>query len=375
MAEAEAGMKIRVLEVLASLRRAGAERVAVSLACGLDRAGFETEVVSLFDEFPQGFEPALAAASVPIHHLGKRPGPDARMFPALARVMRRFRPAIVHTHSYVLRYALAARWWSGGGPIVHTVHNLAPREAGRLGTWIHRLGMRTGVRSVAVTDAVARSFLECYGRPPDAVIPNGIDAARFAAAGAGWKLGHGFAEDDRLIVSAARLDPQKNPLGLIRAFAGALADESRWHLLLAGDGSLRGQAEECAAALGIGGRVHFLGVRADLDALLPECDLFALASGWEGMPMAVIEAMAAGLPVAATAVGGVPQMVEHGATGLLVPPGDAAALAEALVRLAREPGLRREFGCAARRRAADFGSDRMIEAYARLFEGVAGGAA
>ncbi len=367
-------MKIRVLQVLASLRRAGAERVAVSLAGGLDRAQFETEVVSLFDAFPDGFEPALAAAAIPVHHLGKRPGLDVRMVSALARVMRRFRPAIVHTHSYVLRYALPARWWSGAGLVVHTVHNLAPREGGRLGTWIHRLGMRAGVRSVAVSDRVAQSFLECYGRPPDAVIPNGIDAARFAAAGGGWKRGHGFAQDDCLVVSAARLEPQKNPLGLIRAFAAALGADPRWHLLLAGDGSLRRQAEECAGALGIAARVHFLGVRTDLDALLPECDVFALASAWEGMPMAVIEAMAAGLPVAATAVGGVPQLVEHEASGLLVPPGDTAALADALARLARDPGRRQEFARAARERAATFGSDRMIGAYAELFQRLAGGA-
>ncbi len=251
---------------------------------------------------------------------------------------------------------------------------MAPREAGRLGTWIHRLGMRAGVRSVAVSDRVAQSFLECYGRPPDAVIPNGIDAARFGVAGGGWKRAHGFAQDDRLVVSAARLEPQKNPLGLIRAFAAALADDPRWHLLLAGDGSLRRQAEECAGALGIGARVHFLGVRTDLDALLPECDVFALASAWEGMPMAVIEAMAAGLPVAATAVGGVPQLVEHEASGLLVPPGDTPALAEALARLARDDGRRQKFACAARERAAAFGLDRMIGAYACLFQQLAGGA-
>ena len=143
---------------------------------------------------------------------------------------------------------------------------------------------------------------------------------------------------DRLIVSVARLDPQKNPLGLIDAFAGALAADPQWRLLLVGDGSLRKQAEAHAGSLGLGARVHFLGVRPDIDALLPECDLFALASDWEGMPMAIIEAMAAGLPVAATAVGGVPELVAHQATGLLVPPGDTPALADALALLARDSG-------------------------------------
>lgn len=367
-------MKIRVLEVLASLKRAGAERVAVSLACGFDRACFETEVVSLFDAFPEGFEPALDAVSIRTHHLGKRPGLDVRMFPRLAAVMQSFRPAIVHTHSYVLRYALPARLSSGGGPIVHTVHNLASREGGRLSPWIHRLAIRAGVHSVAVSHRVAQSFAELYGRSPVLVIPNGIDLDRFRPAGPSWKVAHGFAGSDRLIVSVARLDPQKNPLGLIDAFAGALAAEPQWRLLLVGDGSLRPEAQAHAQALGMGARVHFLGVRHDVEALLPECDLFALASGWEGMPMAIAEAMAAGLPVAATAAGGVPELVAQGVTGLLVPPGNTQALAEALARLAHDPGLRRELGRAASERARSFGLDRMIGAYAQLFEHLAGGA-
>ena len=366
-------MKIRVLEVLASLRPAGAERVAVSLALGLDRASFECEVVSLFDAFPNGFEPALNAASVRTHHLGKRRGLDVRMFPRLAARMRSFRPAIVHTHSYVLRYALAARWLSGGGPIVHTVHNLATRESGRWGAWIHRIAIRAGVHSVAVSRQVAESFVELYGRPPSITIPNGIDLDRFRKTGPSWKPVNGYVESDRLAVSVARLDRQKNPLGLIDAFAAALGADPNWHLLLAGDGSLRSEAEARAKALPAGARIHFLGVRPDIEALLPACDLFALASEWEGMPISIIEAMAAGLPVAATTAGGVPELVEHEVTGLLVPPGDTPALADALARLARDPCLRRELGGAARERARSFGVDRMIAAYAQLFEQLAGG--
>ena len=321
LAAPEGRVKIRVLEVLASLRRAGAERVAVSLARGLDRACFECEVVSLFDAFPEGFEPMLDAASIRMHHLGKRPGLDVRMFSRLGAVMRAFRPAIVHTHSYVLRYALPAYFRAGAGHAVHTVHNVASREGG--GFWgpsIHRIAMHAGVRSVAVSDVVAQSFDDLYGRPPDIVIPNSIDLERFQASGQCWKRANGFADTDRLVVSVGRLDPQKNPLGLIDAFANALRADPLWQLLLVGDGSLRRQAEARVKTLGMGARVHFLGRRADVDDLLPECDIFVLASDWEGMPMAILEAMAAGLPVAATAVGGVPELVAQGTTGLLMPP-------------------------------------------------------
>lgn len=350
-------MRIRVLEVLATLKRAGAEHVATALACRLPDDDFDTSVISLFDAFPQGLEPELERRDVPVRHLGKHSGLDLRMYPRLARAIREIKPDIIHTHSYVMRYVLPV---AGRAALVHTVHNVAGREVDWIGRWVHRLAWRFDAEPVAVSGEVARSFQRMYGFVP-AVIPNGIDVAAYSRPGARerWRRSHGFSERDRVVVSLARLEPQKNPLGLLKAFA-SVPDA---HLVFAGAGSLLRTVTNAADE-----RVRVLGVVNNVPELLAACDVLALASDWEGNPISVLEAMAAGLPVAATAVGGLPEIVEEGVTGYLVPRGDMKALGRAIANaLANHVAM----GEAARRRAVQFDISGMIAAYAELFQKVA----
>ncbi len=365
-------MRIRVLEVLASLRRAGAERVAVSIACGLDPERFEAQVVSLYPPFPGGLEPELARRAVPVWHLGKRRGLDPRMWLRFSGLLRQFRPHIVHTHSYVLNYVLPAWIVARQGTIVHTVHNLAEKETTFIGRTIHRAAFRTGALPVAISAVLARSFTCWYGMAPAATIPNGADTLRGFRPGAreSWRSANGFGPSDLLVVSVARFDPQKNPLGLIRTFARTLGGCAAAHLAMAGEGSLLGESRRLAERLGLAGRAHFLGLRQDVPELLSACDIFLSASEWEGAPVAMIEAMAARLPVVAPAVGGVPDLVEDGVTGVLAPPGDAAALDAALAALACDPERRRALGEAAALRSAGLDTSVMVDRYAALFERV-----
>jgi glycosyltransferase involved in cell wall biosynthesis len=360
-------VKVRVLEVLPTLKPAGAENVAVSLACGLLPDAFRSAVVSLYDRFPGGLETNLEKRGIPVWHLGKRRGFDYRMWPRLRRVVREFAPHVVHTHSYTLRYVLAAR---SPSVIVHTAHNLAGHDPDRPTAWFNALAFSGGVPLVAVSTAVAESYRKMYGFSPR-VIPNGIDVARFCKPEARleWRRANGFSEIDVLVASVARLEPQKNPEGLVRAFANSTPG---CHLLMAGDGQLRDSVRRLAEALGVAARVHILGQRADVPELLAASDVFALASHWEGNPLTVLEAMAARLPVVATAVGGGPEQVQDGVTGILVQPGAVQDLGEALASMARHPGLRRRMGEAAGARVALFSVDAMIRAYSELFERVAG---
>lgn len=359
-------MKLRVLEVLPTLKRAGAENVAVSLACGLPPDMFGTAVVSLYDRSLDGLEPVLEERGIRSWHLGKRRGLDVRMWPRLARVLREFHPDVVHTHSYVLRYVLPV---AGRASVVHTAHNLAGRDPDRVTGAFNRLAFRCGVIPVAVSSAVARSYEKMYGFAAAATIPNGIDINRFRRPEARepWRREHGFSGDDFLVASVARLEPQKNPEALIGAFARSLSGFPGSHLLMAGDGSLGDSARRAAQSRGVAGRVHFLGACADVAALLAASDLFALASRWEGSPLTILEAMAARLPVVATAVGGVPELVEDGVTGVLVPSGDEEALGGALASLAHQPERRRAMAEAAGARVARFSVEAMVQAYAELF--------
>ena len=339
---------IRVLEVLATLKRAGAETLVSSLLSRFNRQQFECGLVTLFDSSPGDLEAEVRELRIPLWRLGKRPGLDMSMYGKLRRVMNEFRPDIVHTHSYVMRYTYPVMQGRG----VHTVHNLADKEVDRIGRVLHWRAWKAGVQPVAVSGVVARTFAEVYRFLPP-VIRNGIDVKRFVRARevrSAWRQTHGFSETDLLVASVARLEPQKNPVRLAESLP------RHCHLLLVGEGSLRSELEGRE-------RVHLLGVRSDIPDILAGADVFALASDYEGHPLALMEAMAAGLPVVATPVGGVPEIVAD--AGVLVEPAELGQGIEEALR--RRP----ELGDAARHRAREqFDIDVTVRQYEALFQHV-----
>ena len=358
---------MRVVELVPSLDVGGAERMAALLARGLHDLGQTVTVVSLFASTGSWIEADLRAAGVEVRFLDKRPGLDPRMILALARVLRALHPDVVHTHLHTLKYAWPASLAAGRPAVVHTVHNLAEHEVERVSRVVHGAAFRAGVVPVAIGGAVARSLEAEYGRPVPQRIPNGIPVAAFrpaAGARAAVRAELGLGDDDPVWLTAGRLNPQKNHAILLEAFArvGGAAT-----LLIAGEGELRDALHAQAAGLGVGERVRFLGVRGDLPRVYAAADAFVLASSWEGNPLVVMEAMAAGLPIVATAVGCVPELVPAEA-GALVPPGDAAALAAALTALLADPAAARRQGAAAAALAvARFDAAVMARAYFRLF--------
>jgi len=172
-------------------------------------------------------------------------------------------------------------------------------------------------------------------------------------------------------IHVGRFAPQKNHRLLVEAFAQALARLPSMELWLVGEGSLRPQVEEQVQKAGLVEHVRFLGLRRDIPELLSQADALLLPSDWEGVPLVVLEAMAAGKPVVATKVGGVPELVEHGVTGFLVPPGDPGALAEAILQVASSGELRRQMGEAGWERVRErFDIRQTARAYGELYLGL-----
>ncbi len=303
------------------------------------------------------------------------PWRDLAALVRLVRLIRQERYDIVHAHSTKAGFLgrLAARL--AGVPVVlFTAHGWAFTE-GRV--WWKRAALALverfcGLLSTTLVcvsrhdhDLARRFRVASAGRL--VTIRPGVDPAPFGRVDPrAARLALGIRSGP-VVGFIGRLARPKEPLDLLEAMSRL----SQGTLLIAGAGPLRPKIERFARRHALEDRVLLLGSREDVPDLLAAMDIFVLPSRWEGLPLAVIEAMMAGLPVLATAVGGVPELVEDGVTGLLVPPRDPEALAWALARLLSDPPLRRRMGAAGREKALrEFRIDRMLEETSRLYEGL-----
>jgi len=364
---------VRVTLAITDLDVGGAERALVALATGLDRRRWLPSVVAMGGEGT--LAGPLRAAGIGVDCLDVNPGRPDRAVRALAGSFRRSRPELVQSFLFHANIAarlaapMAGRPWVVGGL----------RVAERRRRWhlaLDRLTGRLATGSACVSEGVRRFSVESGRLDPArlVVIPNGVDVSPFDRAEAVDRGSIGIPPGAVLALYVGRLDPQKGLPVLLEAAAIVAASRPDWHLALAGDGPDRRALQDRADGLpGLSGRVHWLGRRDDVPALLKGADLLVLPSLWEGMPNVVLEAMAARRAVVATAVEGTEDLVIPGQTGWLVPPGEVAPLASALLEAAADSSRRIRFGEAGRARVeARFTPGRVVEAYERLWAGVLG---
>jgi glycosyltransferase involved in cell wall biosynthesis len=362
--ERETGGPAGVLMLAKGLGRGGTERLLCGSVRLLDPGAYRVEVAYLLP-WKDALVPEVEAAGVPVHCLDAPHATSVAWLGRLRRLVRERDIALVHTH--MPAPAVAARLALPGRrpAFVHTEHNLWDRY--RPATrWANRLTYGRNAAVIAVSDAVARSV--GGARPAPDVVVHGVDApagppgdpaealARLGLAGAGPVVG-----------TVGNFTAKKDHATLVRALA-RMSDDVR--LVLVGLGPLEDELRALVGREGLAARVTFAGSRDDVAALLPAFDVFALSSRYEGLPIALLEAMAAGRACVATSVGGVPEVVSDGVDGVLVAPGDPDALARALTALLDDPARRAGLGARAAARAEDFRLDAAVARIEAVYDRV-----
>lgn len=366
-----------VAHIIDELPPDGAERLLVDLM--RRRSGrFRYAIVCLVKGGP--LEAEFAALGVPVVIIGRTRKLDFGMVLKLARWMRQQQVAVVHTHLFTADVfgRLAARL-AGVRAVFSTSHNVNGWK-GRAHRWLDRLLALVSSRVVGCTEEVGRVLVERDRIPAHkvAVVENGVDLRRFdAVSPAGVREEFGIDADAVLMGVVGRLHPQKGHQDLLQAFVQLRGQTSRkFQCLFIGEGELRPQLEAEVQRLGLGGVVRFTGLRSDVPRLLVALDLFVMPSRWEGLPMALLEAMACGKPCVVTSVGGIPSVIDDGANGLMLPPEQPQVMADALARVMSDGALQASLGATAREcalRRYDVG--RALQAYESMYDEALGAAA
>ena len=367
----QVGPAVRVLHVVSVLGQGGMEAGVMKLVTGCDPTRVVADVCTL--------KPAEAFRHLfnddrRLHEFSRRSALDLRLVHGLAAIMRKRRIDVVHTHAWgtLVEGWLAARL-AGVRHVVHGEHGTMETRPRNVAVQ-RRLWARVS-RLLAVSSELADRMSRATGISPERihVIPNGVDIpAEFSRDEARTELG--IEPDAFVALAVGRLVPVKNYRLLLTAARALAGTSRRWRFLVAGDGPLREDLEREIARLGLQECVTLLGLRQDVPSLMCAADAFVLTSSSEGMSNTILEAMASGRPVVATRVGGNPELVQEGITGMLVDPTGPTELCVALRTLADEPTRVRRMGRAGRQRVErEFSRERMITNYTQMYEMVARG--
>jgi sugar transferase (PEP-CTERM/EpsH1 system associated) len=356
--------RVNILYVILSFEIGGMEQMVADLILSLDRTRFNPVVVCLKARGPIAAE--LEQRGITIITLDPMTPLVSFVYPGqLVRIMRDHRIDVVHTHSGAWHKAAIAGFWGGVRSVVYTDHGRFYPDSRKL-IILDRLYSPFTSHVVCVSDALAEYMVHVVGISPGKVrcIINGIEENKFSSARASQKN-----HADRIGI-IARLAPVKDIATLIRAVKVLHERGIESSLTIAGDGPERDSLEQLSASLGIADAVSFLGFRRDIVTVLAEIDLFVLCSLSEGTSLTLLEAMAAGKPVVATNVGGNPAIVKDGVNGLLVLPGDQAALADALQKLMVDRELRESMSAANIRTIRErYSLKEMTASYEALYAG------
>jgi len=379
--------------MLARLQAAGQAPLIAHILYRLDVGGLENGLVNLVNSLPSSrfrhaiicladytdFSKRITNPDVALFALNKPPGNSPRMHLRLWQLLRQLKPCLAHSRNMAALECQITAFLAGVPARVHSEHG---RDMGDLdGRNRVDLGIRRSLRPLVHRYIALSQDLQTYLRTAVQVdagklsqIYNGVDTNRFRPGLERAVLPHPmFERSDTIVVgTVGRMEPVKDPVNLARAFAHcaeAMPDvRERLRLVMVGDGRLRSQVEEVIAAAGLSGQTWLTGARGGVDDILRGLDIFVLPSLSEGISNTILEAMASGLPIVATRTGGNPELVQDGDTGLLPPPNDSAALAQAIGQYIRNPEQRKSHGARARQVALErYSLGAMVNRYADIY--------
>ena len=367
-----------VVHVIFRFAVGGTENGMVNLINQMPQVAYRHAVVSLTD-VDQGFSTRLRRTDVDLISLHKPPGHGYKVFPKLYRLFRQLRPAIVHTRNLAALECMFPAWAAGVPVRIHGEHGWDMSDPGGSNRTLQRVrrAYRPFVGHYVAVSRALEQYLARLGVPPQRVsqIYNGVDVQRFHPAAARERIdGCPFADPGEwLLGTVGRLQPIKDQLNLVRAFIRAMdlapLRKERARLVIVGDGPLYSEARSLLKRAGLDGLAWMPGERNDIPEILRGLDCFVLPSLAEGISNTILEAMASGLPVIATDVGGNGELVDVGRTGDLVPAADTEALAQRILVNARDPERGRNLGRAGRVRVErQFSLETMVQHYQDLYD-------
>jgi glycosyltransferase involved in cell wall biosynthesis len=367
---------MRVMFLSTSMGMGGADKQLLSAAQLMQAQGHDVCIVSLTELGPMGLE--ARSQGIRTESLDMRRGvPDPRGLIRLIRLVRAWRPDVLHSHMvHANLMARVVRLFARIPVMISTIHNIY--EGGPLWMAAYRISNGLVDHMTIISEAAADRFVKERIVPRELLtcVPNGVDTERFRQVAPGTRAALrssiGVEDHEFVWLAVGRFELAKDYPNMLRAFAQVRQRESSAVLLLVGHGSLQVETESLAQSLGLGDRVRFLGVRSDVPEVMASADGYVMSSAWEGMPIALLEAAAAGLPIVATRVGGNHEVVRDGESGYLVPPRDHEALGQAMLRLMQQaPEERRAMGERGREHVrVHYGLGRVVERWEDLYRQV-----
>jgi len=352
----------KVLIVIPTLYQGGGQKFVIDLANGIDKKKFQVKILVYYAKSDSVFDQLVEDNQIDVVYLDKKVGLDASFFKKVRTIVREYQPDVIHTHLDSMLYLLPV--YKRKQLKFHTVHTLAEKETVGLQKVVRFLAYKIfGVVPVGISDTVANSISieHKIKRETIPVVYNGVDCKRY-------NIPKTISTSVRL-VTVGNIYWVKNYSFLVDCFAEVTKEFENVTLTIVGDGVLRNEIEKQVQELDIANKVNITGVVSDVENYLANADIYVASSIFEGLPLSMLEAMASGLPIISTCVGGIPDIIKNGKNGTLVDVGDREGYVQALCELIRDEEKRSAYAERAKNLSVNYDERITVKGYEKLYQG------